>query len=272
MTEAGKDLKTVFNSSMLNVLTYLENLDDVCGIDCKLSIGASNADILNWEKKNMPYKLPNDLKLMFSLFNGFNLKWKVNTGLQLLDIGYMNVNKIDNVIRIPVEGGNASGNGSDNAFDAATSAGFLIDSHTVHGQIILLYKSKCELSSSTGANNASCASTGTKAIASSNSSLHVLNLDSPEIWLQDTSSKFHYLTYNFTSFLRLMVMHLGIVGWPLVFTPYGITPSTYQWMNIYCKERLILDIHWLDNNNKQLNNFGKYENKLAESNNVEGAL
>ena len=68
--------------------------------------------------------------------------------------------------------------------------------------------------------------------------------DAPEIWLHDNSLRWHFICSSVSQYCRLMIMHLGILGWPLIFTPEGIPPTTYQWMCIHCKERLILDLYW----------------------------
>jgi len=36
----------------------------------------------------------------------------------------------------------------------------------------------------------------------------------------------------------LMMMHVGVHGWQLAYTPEGISLITKQWMNLFCRERL----------------------------------
>jgi len=214
----------MFNDAMLNVVTYLESLDDVSNVDLKLLGEGSVIDINTWERKNLPYKIPNDMKGMYTLFNGFELKWKAIVGSQTLEIGHLCVNKMDKITRIPLDGQFMPSTTSSNyeSVDTEGSTGFLLDSHPMCGQIVLVY---CSRSRDTAGQPQ-------------------VQFDHPEVWLQDNSLRWHFIASTFTQFCRLMVVHLGIVGWPLAFTPEGLSPVTTQWMNIYCKERLILDLHW----------------------------
>jgi hypothetical protein len=60
------------------------------------------------------------------------------------------------------------------------------------------------------------------------------------------SARWHYISKTFTQYFRLMVIHVGIHGWQLAFTPEGVPPVTQQWMGLFCKERLIVDKYWRD--------------------------
>jgi len=96
--------------------------------------------------------------------------------------------------------------------------------------------------------------------------------NSPEVWFQDCACRWHYIAATLPQYLRLLTLHMGILGWLFVYTPEGIPPVTYQWLNIYCKERLILDTYWLNrihkpkhhnnsnNNTNNTNSDKKYTN------------
>jgi hypothetical protein len=51
----------------------------------------------------------------------------------------------------------------------------------------------------------------------------------------------HYIARSFSCYYRLLLVHLGILGWQFAFTPRGLAPLTVQWMRLYCPERLSLD-------------------------------
>ncbi|CAM9451377.1 unnamed protein product [Ectocarpus sp. 8 AP-2014] len=53
-------------------------------------------------------------------------------------------------------------------------------------------------------------------------------LSNPEVWLQDLSCRWHFLAGGFTSYFRMMVLHLGVLGWQQAFTPVGLSPTTEQ--------------------------------------------
>ena len=44
------------------------------------------------------------------------------------------------------------------------------------------------------------------------------------IWLLDLSLSWHYICPSFSDFLRLAVIHLGLLQWPYALTPYGVSP------------------------------------------------
>ncbi|CAN0091622.1 unnamed protein product [Ectocarpus sp. 4 AP-2014] len=70
-------------------------------------------------------------------------------------------------------------------------------------------------------------------------------LSNPEVWLQDLSCRWHFLADGFTSYFRMMVLHLGVLGWQQAFTPVGLSPTTEQCMRWFCPDRLLFDqLEW----------------------------
>ena len=61
------------------------------------------------------------------------------------------------------------------------------------------------------------------------------------VWFQDLACKWHYVSPSFTHYFRLMVVHLGIIGWQYAYTDIGLDNVTRQWMRLYCPERLAAD-------------------------------
>lgn len=45
----------------------------------------------------------------------------------------------------------------------------------------------------------------------------------PQVWLLDRSFNWHFLAPNFTTYFRMMLVHMGLPQWQLLFTPYGPT-------------------------------------------------
>ena len=88
--------------------------------------------------------------------------------------------------------------------------------------------------------------------------------EDPEIWIQDASSNWYFITDSFTKYLRLAVVHLGIIGWQNTYTSTGLSPVTKQWMSFFCKERLTLDLHRL--------HISKIEEEPREKNNNHGDI
>ena len=58
----------------------------------------------------------------------------------------------------------------------------------------------------------------------------------PQVWLLDRAYDWHYLATNFTSYFRMMLYHLGLPQWQLLFTPMGPTP----WAKVSLQHYLLL--------------------------------
>lgn len=46
------------------------------------------------------------------------------------------------------------------------------------------------------------------------------------IWLLDVGNSWHFLTDDFSSYFRMVLIHLGLKQWQLKFTDSGLTTST----------------------------------------------
>ncbi|KAJ3125940.1 Tubulin polyglutamylase complex subunit 2 [Nowakowskiella sp. JEL0407] len=69
----------------------------------------------------------------------------------------------------------------------------------------------------------------------------------PDIWFHDDSNpqnnssnllkSWYYISSSFTDYWRLMVAHLGILGWQLGYTERGMPVSTLDWLSFYSPDR-----------------------------------
>ena len=59
----------------------------------------------------------------------------------------------------------------------------------------------------------------------------------PQIWFVDRSGIWSFLTQSFTSYFRLLVLHLGLPTWQHAFTPAGLSPVVREWFNLYAPVR-----------------------------------
>ena len=57
----------------------------------------------------------------------------------------------------------------------------------------------------------------------------------PQVWFLDRGYEWHYLAPNFTTYFRMMLYHLGLPQWQLLFTPMGPTP----WAKVINTRRLL---------------------------------
>lgn len=220
MEDEGKSPKYVlFDSIAFKVLTYLESFDEVCSIDFTANDPLKAVELNLWERKNAPYELPSDLKNLYALFNGFLLRWKVEVGDRQILIGEIRIHKIDQITPILPEGQFLPAEVSGLKIlppDPKLACAYLI-SICEEGQVVMLYRNR-----------------PSTPILSANSN------SSPEIWLIDHSMRWIFLCLTFTQYLRLAVMHIGVIGWHQIFFPEGITSSTRQWMTLFCRERLCI--------------------------------
>ena len=59
-----------------------------------------------------------------------------------------------------------------------------------------------------------------------NESLQILDVSTPtpQVWYMDRAYDWHFLAPNFGAYFRMMLVHLGLPQWQLLFTPAGPTP------------------------------------------------
>ena len=243
--------KAQLDKALLSCLTQLESFEEVSIVDWQLSEGCTVAEISGWEAKNCPYVLPADFKAFYSMFNGIKLSYKVEIAGKHVPLGEIRLNKLEAIARIALEGsfpsmtwlrtsagGDASvknGSSSCSSFetgvlDLKTSAAFSIDCSSEIGEVVLLYRSPDEgaMAVMNAMNPANAADSRVRS---------TLNpYEDPEVWFQDISARWHFVSPTFTNFLRLMVTHFGIYGWQYAYTPEGLPSDTIHWMGLFCKE------------------------------------
>ncbi|KAH9073353.1 hypothetical protein Ae201684P_015165 [Aphanomyces euteiches] len=62
--------------------------------------------------------------------------------------------------------------------------------------------------------------------------------EQPEIWLHDTMSNWVFLASTFTDYYRMMIVHLGLIGWQNLYTSVGLDPLTKQWFYLFVPGRV----------------------------------
>lgn len=206
------------------------------------------------------------MKSFYRMFDGFTVSFSVDTGASSnLTVGTMHLCSLKAIKRLPLEG--QFPGISD--ISTMTSAAFLLDDSMEDGNIVLLYRSAadrelCIVSSDnvrnrdssskvgigkSGSTNSLAAMTAStkKPLTDSGSTVQTpdkaqVGFENPEIWFQDRSARWHFVSRTFSDFLRVMVVHLGIDGWAMAFAPEGISQLTRQYMGIFNRERLCLDV------------------------------
>lgn len=224
--------RNTFDQVALGCISHLEQCEECRTVTFQGHDPIATHEILLWERKNAPLKLPEDLKKFLALMNGFTLNWAVDIDERLVPIGDIRINKLEQIIRHPCVDATIAPSSvpfmeNRSVPDPQRSSLFLLDSNCELGDIVFLYRAPFQGESTTlktdtdsGKNNA---------------------LSQPEVWLLDTNGQLHYICASFTQYLRLAVVHLGVMGWQSTFTIDGLSETTQHWMNIFCKERLICD-------------------------------
>mmetsp|Transcript_596 Transcript_596/g.764 ORF Transcript_596/g.764 Transcript_596/m.764 type:complete len:340 (-) Transcript_596:458-1477(-) len=241
----------LLNSIGLNLIEHLESIEGILDIQVSSTKSVSKTEITRWEKDNFPYRLPVDLKGLLLASNGISVKWHVNQGDRNILIGNVKLNKLSEIERAPIDDQEEL----ENAFAAADStyvqtgtrsfAAFVLDKCEDVGKVVLLYipghpSSKRSSIVSVPSDTDIFPST-MMSPAQANSNVNSY-LDCCQVWFQDMACQWHFLTESFVNYFRLMVVHLGILGWQYVFTDVGLPPITQQWMRMFCPERLALDL------------------------------
>ena len=208
----------LLNGMAFHVLKYLESQEGVRDLEMITKDGVHDHDIAAWERKNIPYKMSPDLRGFFSMFNGLFVKWSCAVGDAVIPVGEIRVNSMESFIRIPIDGRFVTSELAQAQVsppDPHTCAAFLLDSFCEYGQIIAVFRPS--------------------AVSE--------DVPEPEVWFQDLSARWHFISHTFKQYMRVMVLHLGIIGWQMAYTADGLPLSTQQWMRVYCKERLCVDLH-----------------------------
>ncbi|WAR00741.1 TPGS2-like protein [Mya arenaria] len=217
MEEEGKS-KSLFEQMNVGVLKYMEKKTGVCRLQLEPRKPADRSAILAWEQKNTVF-LPEDLKSFYLTSDDGPIpvgRMYLNSMNQLLKVGgsvnstLVNPSLADLDMDSDTEDEH-SGNEKP-TFDSRCKV-FELDPCDGYGKVCLVYKE-----SKTGGTDPKI-----------------------EIWFLDRALRWHYITDTFTSYYRLMVMHLGLPQWQYAFTDIGLCQQSKQWFTMYAPLRLELD-------------------------------
>lgn len=228
--------KELMKCLTLGVAATLEKRPGVGDIKISNNSAAEKTSVIGWEQKNS-CMLPDDLKSFYQTTNGLLLTWKVvgsNSSNPPIPIGRMEINPIEKLERVSscttsetitnkisladadyhTDSESEDTYGNDHKlphFDSRTKS-FELDPCGGCGKVCLVYNA-------------------TKSGSSKKS----------EVWFLDRSMKWYFISSDFTTYYRLMLMHLGLPHWQYTFTPYGLPLKSKQWYNLYAPIRLKLE-------------------------------
>lgn len=124
----------------------------------------------------------------------------INITYLLLILGEIKLNKIDNIKKVPIDTTTICNNYTDEyniptCINYQKYIGYTLTSSSEVGDILLLYNN-----TNNSKNN------------NDNNTININNdsNEQPQIWFMDLSNRLHFISYSFTNYLRLEIIHLGI--------------------------------------------------------------
>ncbi len=184
--------------------SYLGGLPGFRGLECDPGPPVLAGSVEEWAREHLPLRLPTDLAGFLETNDGLSLRWRAVCLQGDIVVGYIGVSSLAGIVRL-----------EDAPPRTAETPGHFV-AYVLHrnpkiGDAALVY----DVDSNDSGN--------------------------PTVWFRDRGGGWHFVAANFTCFFRLMLVHLGILGWELAYTPQGLMPLTVQWMRLYCPERLMFD-------------------------------
>uniref|UniRef100_H2Y5U7 Knr4/Smi1-like domain-containing protein n=1 Tax=Ciona savignyi TaxID=51511 RepID=H2Y5U7_CIOSA len=174
--------------------------------------------------------LPDDLKSFYLTTDGILLTWNVQIEDSKIPVGKMELHPVAKLSKLSVSASttdisnmismadidyttdNDDEEGKPPHFDGRSRI-FELDSCGGSGKVCLVYP------------------TAVPGLPAQNS----------EIWFLDRSLNWNFVSESFTTYFRLMVLHMGLPQWQYSTTSIGLTPKAKQWCNLYAPVRLELD-------------------------------
>ncbi|XP_065202705.1 tubulin polyglutamylase complex subunit 2 [Planococcus citri] len=222
----------------LGLVTKLKNTKTIVSLNIENRIPCNRLTISAWEQNNS-ITLPQDLKEFYASTDGFFLTWKSQTEDykgerdSLVASGEVKINSLTYVRKLRF--------GNQRKFDdhhlhyhnprkqkkereqlrANQMMAFALSQHNDAGTICLVYHLNDQTDHNSAANR--------KAPITSS------------IWLLDTGNSWHFLADDFSSYFRMMLIHLGLKQWQLKFTDIGLTTSTKRIMTLLAPHLLLED-------------------------------
>ncbi|KAJ1453491.1 hypothetical protein M885DRAFT_619073 [Pelagophyceae sp. CCMP2097] len=219
MAEASKTGAELFNALSFHLLTYLEQRPGVTELAFEHRDGCSADELNAWDRHHSLTPLPPDFAAFLRSFNGLRFSWRVDIARRgSSTVGALRLHKLAELQEV-----NLHLDADDDPFGLhpgeAPPLALSIEKSERVGNVALVYR---RAPGDPGDDSAPRARP-------------------PSVWFQDLACCWHYVAPDFASYFRLMVVHLGILGWQYAYTDVGLDPAAKQWMLLYCPERLAAD-------------------------------
>lgn len=226
------------------VIASLENHVAVSSVNFKQHASATVAEICAWETKHSPYRLPDDLKAFLAVSNGFTLLWDVVINGNATPLGSMCINSLKELVPLELD------HWPDD--DPTLEYGQIIVGNgppvpkkkgkkSAHNSVAkssenLIPDSKLKPLHVTRAFDLDAKACGGRVAL-----LFIHGRNAPEVWFQDLSCSWSYISAGFSDYFRLMLTHVGLPNWQYTFTPSGLDPAARMWLRFLSPGKLAID-------------------------------
>ncbi|ESO05272.1 hypothetical protein HELRODRAFT_77671, partial [Helobdella robusta] len=159
--------------------------------------------------------LSNDVKLFYTMCNGFQLKWSYKLIDTSVPVSDCRINSVENLKKLTIS------SKYNNCFDPSEI--YLSCNDHKNSLKFTDHKLFFELDS--------CEGYSKVCLVFNKPNYKINNHFEPQcsVWLVDRSLSLHYLTDSFTSYMALMMSHCAIKQWQYAFTEIGLPPQTRVW-------------------------------------------
>ena len=234
-------IRDIFDDISLSVASFLEDHPQVSGIKFTDRPAAKEADVVAWEKRNSPFKLPKDFKSFLLISDGLLLRWNIQHVDEEIALGCLQVNRLKDVKRIvpstvpdddDEEEAEADGEGEQQQREQGKEPGrrgrdadkpralamFDLDLSCKWGKVV---------------SRVACfAANLSRYVCPPHAHFpphapppqafyYCRGTRDPQIWFQDMACEWFFVADSFTDYFRLMIMHLGLPSWHYTFTDIG---------------------------------------------------
>ena len=199
-----------------DVVLFLREHEYITGIDFVPSVGVNPFDIATFEMAEN-IKLPEDYKSFLLTSDGFKLQWSVSFRTKIHPLGSLQLNKLINVQEVKTLPTDEYVPGNSNQYHHNAIG---METTLINGRQIRMLKqlptsvkayvidtvtsSKTKVALLYGIN----ALGATNVVPKDNSQ----STTNPQVWYQDHSQRWFFISSSFIDYFRLMVTHLGLPG------------------------------------------------------------
>lgn len=244
------------DSDTRDIINYLKNRDEICDLYIDEITSANKIQISEWEIKYM-CSLPSDLKAFYMNHNGILIEWKCKIDKEtVLPLGRIQVNGLKELTRVgsalSKEFSEPSLFDLDDIRDLSESSTQSNDEESDNNSVqsdrdepVTIKNKKAAIPPPPHFDERSrnfeldnCNGYGKICLVYGNNPGQ--DELEPTVWYLDRSLTWHFLATSFTNYYRLLIAHLGLPQWPMLFTPYGLPPSLMQWYYMFAPGRILI--------------------------------